>query len=358
MPHPTRGYCRWLDCRNPGKTDFSVKLSIGPTVLKAVFRTGPMILRLIGLIFFMAPPIASHAMEDVEQARNLLKKMASANRQLNYEGIFTYEHAGILKSIRITHVVHGGLEYEQLLYLNGPEREVVRTGVSPDCRNFGDEFLKGVPMPSEYSTHLETHYELFLKGEDRVAGRNVRVIHVVPKDGMRYGFILSLDRETNLLLQSLLVGPDRRVMERFQYVDIDYRLDGPAVAEALTARTPTDAATVESGGGVEKAGECQRAVDDRVPWQAKWLPAGFRLVSASLEDRGEASLVYSDGLSFVSVFINEDGDAVLPPIQAQRGATVAQMARLNHNESEYQICVVGEVPPATAERIAKFIAPR
>lgn len=302
---------------------------------------------LFGLFALLASIVPVHAVEEVEQARNLLKKMAAANRELDYQGSFTYEYSGTLKAIRITHVVVDGLEYERLLYLNGPRREVVRGGLSPECRNGGDDFLAGVPVPTEFASHLEANYELYLRGEDRVADRDVRVIHVVPKDGMRYGYILSLDKETGLLLQSLLVGTSRRVMERFQYVDISYQL-GDVEKESLVAK----------GRAAPVAGGCEEPSAAGLKWQAKWLPDGFRLVSASSEVEGQTSMVYSDGLSFVSVFVSSDGEPAFPAIQAQRGATVAQIARLNHNGREYAICVVGEVPPATAERIAQFVGPK
>ncbi len=302
---------------------------------------------LFGLFLLLVPIAPIHAMEEVEQARNLLKKMAAANRELDYRGSFTYEYAGTLKAVRITHVVADDLEYESLLYLNGPRREVVRGGLSPECRKGGDDFLAGVPVPTEFASHLETNYELYLRGEDRVADRDVRVIHVVPKDGMRYGYILSLDKETGLLLQSLLVGTSRRVMERFQYVDISYQLDSTE-KDALVAK----------GQEAPAVGGCVEPSVADLKWQAKWLPDGFRLVSASSQVEGQTSMVFSDGLSFVSVFVSADGNPAFPPIQAQRGATVAQIARLNHNGKEYAICVVGEVPPTTAERIAQFVGPK
>ena len=300
------------------------------------------------MLVLVAP--AGYGADDVAvaQAETLIRKMALANRDTDYRGVFTYEHAGTLKSVRITHAVVDGLEYEKLLYLSGPRREVVRAGISPACRNIGDDLLQGVPVPADFSTHLEASYELFLKGEDRVADRRVRVIHVVPRDGMRYGYILSVDAETGLLLQSLLVGPNRRVLERFQFVDIEVGLAADTVA-----------ALVDSSDGVPQEPEdCAEPVADVVNWQATWLPTGFRLVKAAASGSEGESMIYSDGLSFVSVFVNDGQNGGFPPIQAQRGATVAQMTMLDHNGRKYQICVVGEVPAAAAEKIAQSVAPR
>lgn len=283
-------------------------------------------------------------MEDgVEQARSLLRKMVLANREQNYQGIFTYEHSGVFKAIRITHVVHDGLEYEKLLYLNGPRKEIVRRGIAPDCKAVGDKFLRGLSMPVEYASNLEAHYELFLRGEDRVGDRAARIVHVVPKDNLRYGYILAIDKETGVLLQTLLVGTNRRVIERFQYVDIHFN---PAEADV--------AALLAADADVSEA--CLPETPGKSAWQASWLPPGFELAGTKAAQDGKLSLSYTDGLSFVSVFV--DGEAnQFPEIQAQRGATVAQLSKVVHDGKEYAICVVGEVPPETAAKIAQYVIP-
>jgi len=297
-----------------------------------------------GLFLLLAPVSSVFAIEEVEQARTLLKKMASANRELNYQGTFTYEYAGALKAVRITHALVDGLEYERLLYLNGPKRVIQRGGKSPECRRSSDEFFLAAPVPSAIG-NLESTYELYLRGEDRIADRPVRVLHVVPRDALRYGYILSIDKETGLLLQSLVVGGNRRVMERFQYVSITLGSDD------------TDVATiVASVDGSAEGSVCADSAPVDTGWQAEWLPDGFQLVGSSLEN-GEISMSYSDGMSFLSVFVSKDGTPLFPPIQAQRGATVAQIARQTHNGREYAVCVVGEIPPETAERIAQFVRP-
>jgi len=293
----------------------------------------------------VAPGLAL-AMENVDQARNLLKKMAVANRDRDYQGVFTYEHAGVLKSIRILHIVHDGLEYEHLVYLNGPYKEIVRRGIPPTCKRSADRFLSGVPMPSRHASHLENHYELMLRGEDRVAGRTVKIIQVMPKDDLRYGYVLSVDKQSGLLLQSLLIGTNRRVIERFQYIDltlepaqadIDKLLDGPKTQEADCLPDANRTAT---------------------SWDVSWLPPGFEPMESHEDSEGNVIMNFSDGLSFVSVFVDGAGAIRFPDIQAQRGATVAQHANVVHDGKEFAICVVGEVPPETAAKMAQFVRPQ
>lgn len=290
------------------------------------------------------------AVDDMGRARDVLAKMAEANRALDYQGVFTYEHAGVLKSIRILHVVRDNLEYEHMLYLNGPRKEVVRKGIPLSCKKQSDKFWGVISTAAD--SQLEQYYELFLRGEDRIANRQVRILQVVPKDDLRYGYVLFIDKETNLLLQSLLIGTNRKAMERFQYVDIDMSPEAELVDALLSDE--------DSGnpGDYTSEYDCSKAEPaDNAPWQAGWMPAGFELVSGDIGENGKTSLSYSDGLSFVSIFVDEEEGNSFPEIQAQRGATVAQVSKQTHLGRQYTICVVGEVPPEVAGRIGQFVVP-
>jgi sigma-E factor negative regulatory protein RseB len=284
------------------------------------------------------------ALDKVDQARSLLGKMVAANRELNYSGVFTYEHAGVLKSIRILHIVKDDLEYEHLLYLNGPRKEVIRRGVPLDCKSVSDRFLGGLPMTGNFVSQLENHYELFLRGEERIADRVVRVLQVVPKDDMRYGFILSIDKESGLLLQSLLIGTNRRAMERFHYVDLNLNPDPEATQFLLEGER--DSHSCDTPGNI--------ASQD---WTASWIPPGFEMVASEPTESGGSAMSFTDGLSFVSVFVDPEGQNNFPEIQAQRGATVAQVSKVSFQGADYTVCVVGEIPADVASRIARFVTP-
>lgn len=303
------------------------------------------------LLCCLTLPVAA----DVEEARRLLRKMAEANQELDYRGVFTYEHAGLLRSVRILHLSRDGRRYERLVYLNGPPMEIVRRGVSARCERDKGRLPDAALPPASLGGHLERQYQLSLRGEERIAGRRAHVVHLVPRDKLRYGYILAVDKGTGLLLQSLLVNTDRRVMERFQFVDVSFELDDAEVAELLDGGR--DPAETDAEGETAMRQEC--GVDPAVTreWQAGWMPPGFELAEASRDEAGVTSLVYTDGLSSLSVFIDPGGESEIPEVRARRGATVAQVARLSHGGQDYAICVVGEVPEETAGKIARFIRP-
>lgn len=302
------------------------------------------------LLFFvcLAPP--SWAIDDIDEARALLQKMVRANRELAYQGMFTYEYAGALKSFRIQRMVKDGDEYEKLLYLNGPYKEVVRKNALSDCRQVTDQVFLGHGIDAELSGALDRNYEFHLRGEDRVADRSARVIHLVPKDDLRYGYVFSIDKGTNLLLQSLLIDHRRHVLERFQFVDVDFMLEDAQVADMV------DSSQLKSVPAAPVNAHCPPpSIPDN--WQVTWLPSGFELVGGERDSQGLVTLIYSDGLAHFSIFIDPRGVVDLPDVQAQRGATVAQFTRKKFRGVEYAICVVGEVPLVAAQKIAEFVSP-
>lgn len=296
---------------------------------------------LAALLFFMSPVQAG---DDSARVQALLEKMAQANRELSYKGIFTYEHAGVLKSVRVERSVYDGIEHQRLRYLSGPPREVERVTRSGDCPGTGHRRLRGMVPVSSGEAPIDRHYNLHWRGEDRIADREVEVVHLDPRDGFRYGYVFAIDRETGLLLQSMLVGgSSRRVLERFQFVDIDLVEPGE-MPSGLAARAG-------------KAGECRQgeAVTAPSDWEAGWVPPGYTLADYSTAGEGLESLLYTDGLTVFSVFLDRSGGNNIPEVQARRGATIVQLKKVMSDRGEYAVSVVGEIPAEAAERIATFV---
>ena len=63
----------------------------------------------------------------------------------------------------------------------------------------------------------------YIKGDGRIANREVSMVHVLPKDKYRYGYVVAIDKDSGLLLQSVLMSHTGKPLERFQFVDITYR---------------------------------------------------------------------------------------------------------------------------------------
>ncbi|TNF06096.1 MAG: hypothetical protein EP323_05440 [Gammaproteobacteria bacterium] len=297
------------------------------------------------------------AIEPATSGEELLQRMAEANRQLDYTGIFTYEHGGTLKTVKVFHAIQDGREVERLVLLSGPKQEILHQGNDVNCQHMGNAILRGnaVGLTSIPEQQLNNYYSVQLKPDNRVAGRDVVVLHVVPKDEHRYGYVLGIDKETGLLLQSLLVGNKNRVLERFQYVDITI---GDTVSDD-DLKASGDAKHLVSPGTSNCLNRGSLPNVEPGNWKAGWLPPGYTMAGHELaEATARETLIYTDGLSVFSLFVDPEMSANLPQMQAQRGATVAYLSRVTVDGRDYTICVVGEIPVETAKMVAQSVSPR
>src|SRR5205823_5775705 len=70
--------------------------------------------------------LASSARAD-DLASQWVARVAQAARQLNYVGTVVYQQGARVETSRLTHLNDNGREYEKLVNLDGPAREVVRS---------------------------------------------------------------------------------------------------------------------------------------------------------------------------------------------------------------------------------------
>jgi len=292
-------------------------------------------------LFLGYSPLAN-ATESPEKISQLLSGMSQALRERDYRGLFTYEFGGALQTLQITHQVTEGVEQEHLEYLNGPSRRVEREGRDISCLSAADQVLRGLLPALEGNFHgLNQHYHFYLRDEQRIAGRTAVVLQIVPRDEYRYGYTLSIDKETYLPLGAMTLGVNRRVLERLQFASLDLE--------------PSDdwVAGVEASARVKRTHwtGCEPPVET-LEWDLSWVPSGFVVAGSSvLPDVGELKL-YTDGLSAFSVFVRPMERSVAAQGKAQRGATVAYMQQQMFKGEPMTITVVGEIPARAAQRIA------
>ena len=84
------------------------------------------------------------------------------------------------------------------------------------------------------------------------------------------------------------------------------------------------------------------------------MPPGFAFAGQRQVQQNIDMLMYTDGLTTFSVFIQR-AEGVIPEGVAQRGATLAVMDDLIYQDKTYRITVVGEIPAVTAQKIAQNI---
>lgn len=311
------------------------------------------------LVLLLATFLASPVLAD--EASDILNRMSVAVRTLDYQGSFTYEHAGRVDTLRVFHAGSAGRERERLVVLNGPRSELVRDGAEVTCTQadgstivYSSSTGRGLlPLvPTTDSSGLGEHYEIKRIGDDRVAGYRADVVDVVPRDRFRYGYRLWLERDTRLLLRSIVTDSERRPLEQVMFVSLDIGTP-PAEADLVPQNrgTATATATVASPAS-------ELVVRGPPHWQVTMPPAGFTFVSARRPRQGPEQaehLVYSDGLATVSVYVEPRGDA--PPgfdTLAGRG-TINVFSQV---QDEWRITVLGDVPIATVRAMGESVRPR
>lgn len=278
-------------------------------------------------------------------ATEWFERMRQAMQEQDFEGRFVYQVGDRLQSMYVVHrVSSGGIELERLVSLNGESKEVIRGDKAVACLNPGKHLVSvieaawGDGVPAEETDlpieRLLQHYEFRFVGAHRVAGRAARQIEVMPKDDLRFGYRLSLDRETALPLHSMVMDSQQRLVSQLMFVELKTGAEVTTIERDLTALQVTEQPQL-------MAPMVQRPVD-RLEWRFEGLPAGYRLVSVREEPARERQhLIFSDGISAFSLYVEALDGAPL------NGYSQAGAARL-YAEPRFgrQITAVGEVPQA------------
>lgn len=308
-------------------------------------RTLPLIPLLLG-VWLTGPVFAANSSTD---ATDWLSRLAKAEQQQSYQGTFVYERNGSFSTHEVWHRVQDGKISERLVQLDGAAQEVVRVDGITRCVSGAllaeVSSVPAVPGRVLDPLKLMNWYDLGIAGRSRVAGRDVTIVTLSPRDQHRYAFELHLDRETGLPLKSLMINDKGQLLERFQFTRLD------------TTNVPSDA-QLQPGDNCKAVAQASEEAAQRVTgWRSDWLPPGFELVNSSIRQsqdgkRTVSSLMYDDGLARFSVFVEPSGEGGAVDTRTQLGPTVAVSRRLTTPKGDMAVTVVGEIPIGTAERVA------
>lgn len=313
---------------------------------------------LLALVIYFVCSLTS-AEADIDASSEpavLLERMSTSFHTMDYQGSFTLQQEGSVESFRVAHAVIDGKEYERLEYMDGDRREIIRRGDKLNCFNVGhrpvkfSQFQQNLKLGELVRTGIDSFYQFSVENGDRIAGRQTLTLSVSPKDTHRYGYKLSLDTETGLLLRTELIGDRDKVLERFQFVDITFN---PTVSLAyFQADIQPDS---------RPGGTTRLDVDSELipAWTVGWLPAGYAEVELGEGDTANDMLSFTDGLSVFSVFLEPEDKSVsgrdVGEGNAQRGATAAVSKTVMLSGHAHRVTVVGEIPLPTAQQIAHSV---
>jgi sigma-E factor negative regulatory protein RseB len=294
---------------------------------------------------------------------SLFESMARATRELNYDGVFVYSRGADADSMRIIHRADASGEQERIISLSGPPREVIRSNDTvkcfmPDSRSVMIEkraMRKFLPSFNQPASEIAHNYQFELIGRDRIAGRRAWVIGVLPRTAFRYGYRFWIDAENRLLLRSEVVNSSGTILEQILFTQLSLPAD---IADELLepAVNSENFTTFDKSKSTESL-SLELPVAQK--WLVQWVPEGFsqreyKIQRLSASDSPVEHIVYSDGLATISVFVEQLKDKTDSLEGFTAVGAVNTYSRLNNN---YQVTVVGEVPPLTVRQIAGSVVP-
>lgn len=289
-----------------------------------------------------------------ESPGDWLQKMAQAVQTTNYDGTVIRIQNGNAEALKVVHMVSDGVIREKVIVQEGSGMEIIRNGnevhcILPDRKSvlveeWDDQSTLFSTLPSS-DIRFGNEYDVSIVRKERVAGRKAIMLAIRPHDDFRYGHRLWLDQKTGFPLQTKLMDSNGAAIEQVKFADIrlghdiqDAQLE-PSI-DIENFRWFSQPKTI-------------RKVETESDWVSNDLPPGFRVTAAHFEeseDKDETNihLMISDGLANVSVFI-EPNDQIGQPRSARAGAATS----FSVQHGDFLVTAVGEVPPATAEHIAR-----
>lgn len=290
-----------------------------------------------------------------------LKTMAFAGHQTNYSGVFVYQSGGRVEMSRITHIADKTGEHERLEGLDGLKREVIRNN-DKVWLYLGDKKVRiekrraqrAFPalLPEQIQT-LKENYQISQGEEDRVADYHAHTVLFQPKDALRYKRKMWAHSESGLLLKAVVLDERNRVIEEYAFSQIE--IGGKNIDRRWIVPNEKEAAHLA---GQKNLSPLPPVSLEKSPsgWQVDSVPTGFKKILEMRRVIADKKLpvvhiVYSDGLSGISVFIEKVSDVTDVPGLSGRGA----VHMYNRLVGDNLVTVVGEVPPRVVIQVADSV---
>ena len=283
----------------------------------------------------------------------LISKL-DAGKHSSFSGHSVLLSGGQLVALKVFHAPVDGEVWERVVHMSGEPAEIIRQGGTVFCLH--PQQSTGMAMKSpmrrwsaldEGMQSVSRYYKFERSGIERVAGREAVRLNLSPMDAHRYGYSLWVDAQSGVLLRSQTLPSSGDPLEVFEFVNIN--MD-----------QPLSAADFEPGQGLNRSvgSNPLSGTDGESPakhWVPEWLPEGFVESQRVARFQGQGQVTtraYTDGLASFTVF-HEPRQKPISENSSMRGATVA----VHRNLPGAMVTVVGEIPMATAERIAASVKP-
>ncbi len=282
-----------------------------------------------------------------KEGEQLLKSMQSAVHSLSYEGNLVFWKGNEMSEYHIEHQSGKDRGTESVIQLNAEDTDAAQQ------QQFSLINSSSLNLPDQQV------YSIDVGQDGKIAGLPCKVVVIRPKDKMRYLYRYCIHQDSGMLLKYSVMNRQQQLLEQFMFTRLNFT---PAARqEKLVADQATMALSGESDQGSSPVSLGLPQNESGVTnWDLSQLPAGFSVDRVrSIPGKDNAyQIILSDGLTFVSVFIEPIIDTVgtvrrkVPP----SGATNILGAEI----ADHAVTMVGEVPDETLQAIKnglRYVAP-
>ena len=308
-------------------------------------------------------PPASSAIASVAPTRSLndwLMRMHQASANRSYIGTFVVSAGASMSSAKIWHACEGTQQIERVEILTGAPRSIFRHNDNvvtfmPDHKSVRSEKRESLglfpPLFQVAGSGIDDFYRSRQEGAERVAGVDTDIIHLIPKDRLRFGYRVWSERKNGLVVKLQTLDNAGKIIEQaaFSELQLDASVNMNQIIEMMgktqgyKVDRPVLVRTTASAEGW--------ALKEPVPGFSStscYRRTAFAANAAERQTAGEGLLqwVFSDGLASVSVFIEPlDQHGHAQESKLSLGATQT----LGRRFGEHWITLVGEVPLTTLQ---------
>ncbi len=246
------------------------------------------------------------------QAQRVAAVLASGT-SISYRGTILVEYSGKREFVAVEESgASGQLVLRHLNRAANAEAEIRRVNALPD----------------RTPCLLGNFYGFSLDGGQTVAGRETYRLSVRPKDTLRLGYVMDVDRATDVPLRVVTLTPEGQMIERFEFAEFKpvATIPGSAIEQHIVQ-------------------------ESSMRFSLSALPPGFRVVNSGVTPVEHWLL--SDGLAAMSVYVEPRSQGVKPG-----EGVVVRGATLTYTRGTLEqalVTVVGEVPVTTARLVAEAV---
>jgi len=326
------------------------------SLFRQVITNKIMIHRLLFIFFLLSSFISlSHSSDDPWL---IIEKATKATKFLNYKGVFRTQHNKEIKSIEITHATNNEQEFLRINVLDGSPGEVLSQGKTTYVYNTIEDNViiqkrkKQRLFPAIFPSNVEVlkdFYRLSIGKTERIAGRLSQLLVLSPIDDFRYFHYFWLDRKSFLPLKMVVMDKDKNIIEQASFIQIK-TIDNKNLDWFKPDVDPSKNYIFDDkivGQGIVK---------NRF-WKVKKIPPGYKEVDFRTKRMSGSNflshqLVFSDGLSYVSLFIKPISRGQKPKVGHVKVGINNICAQY---QDGYQIMAVGSVPTSTCNKFSESI---